>query len=82
MSDPNYMHEFCPNRKGICILCHGSKEERPHVRWQQDREDNPTRSERLQRERIARNLSALTQSVQGEELRASLVRVIEILEAR
>lgn len=79
MSDPNYMHEYFPNRKGVCILCHGSEAEKPHVRWQQYRADNPTRSERLQRER--EYLERLDSSVQGEELRASLVRIIEIIEA-
>ena len=103
MSNPYYMHEFLPNRKGICIFCHDSKEANPHVRWQQHREGNPTwwippslppphvrvpprfskltttRSERLQRER--EYLERLDSSVQGEELRESLVRIIEILEA-
>lgn len=41
MSDPNYMHEFLPNRKGLCkqitTLGHcGKPEDAPvHVRWKE-----------------------------------------------
>ncbi len=50
MSDPNYAHQFDPNRNGLCIatvggkkrgywMCHLPEEAPVHKRWL-DRQDN------------------------------------------
>ena len=41
MSDPNHMYETRPNRRYLYSLSMAPRR-RADVRWQQDREDNPT----------------------------------------